>query len=105
MKDFANIMSKNVYYINMRDEVAYQMRPLIYDDNFKPDEETTQAINWISFSGLFPTLLVKDSMFFLVVAIEKSIHFDMATINKTRPSCVFKVQMDLATKLLDYVEI
>ncbi|KAG5594874.1 hypothetical protein H5410_036106 [Solanum commersonii] len=44
MKDFINILSKNAYYIIGKDAIAYQMRPFIYDANFKPGEETTQAM-------------------------------------------------------------
>lgn len=58
MEDFINIMSKNVYYITAKDGLAYQLRPLIYDTNFNPDEETTQAIAWISFPYLLPTFFV-----------------------------------------------
>jgi len=44
MKDFVNILSKNAYYIIGKDAIAYQMRPFTYDANFKPGEETTQAM-------------------------------------------------------------
>lgn len=55
LEDFINIFSKSVYYINAKDEYLYQMHPLIYDSNFKPKEENTQVIAWISFSDLLPT--------------------------------------------------
>ncbi|WMV25600.1 hypothetical protein MTR67_018985 [Solanum verrucosum] len=58
MKDFINIMSKNTNYIIAKDGYAYQMRPLIYDAKFKL-EETTQAMPWISFRQLLPTLMAK----------------------------------------------
>ncbi|KAG5610514.1 hypothetical protein H5410_021795 [Solanum commersonii] len=43
-EDFVNVLSKNAYYIMGKDGIAYQMRPFIYDANFKPEEETTQAM-------------------------------------------------------------
>lgn len=64
MDDFVNMMSKNVYYITSKDGVVYQMRPLIYDDNFTPVEETTQAFAWILFSDLLPTFF-KERIHFL----------------------------------------
>lgn len=62
------------------------MRPFIYDAKFKPDEETMQAMAWVSFPNLLPTFFVKESLFLLASAVGKTIHLDMATINKTRPS-------------------
>lgn len=41
-----------------------------------------------------------------MVVVGKPIHLDLATINKTRPSCVrVKVQVDLLADLPKYVEI
>lgn len=40
-EDFINMMSKNVYYITVKDGLAYQMRPFIYDAKFDPKVETT----------------------------------------------------------------
>lgn len=61
VKDFVNVMSKSVYYINAKDGYVYQMRPFIYDAKFKSNEETTQVMAWISFPNLKPTYFVKDS--------------------------------------------
>lgn len=44
MEHFVNTLSKTVYYITAKDGVAYQMRPSIYDANFKPEVETTKAM-------------------------------------------------------------
>ncbi|KAH0665012.1 hypothetical protein KY285_026218 [Solanum tuberosum] len=100
MDDFVNIMSKNAYYIIDKDEYAFQMRPLIYDTKFKPDEETTQAMAWISFPHLLPTFYGKEALFSLASAVGKPVQLDSATINKTRPSCVrVKVQVDLLAEL------
>lgn len=105
-EDFVNKMSKPSYYITNKEGIAYPMRPLIYDEMFKVDEETTQAMAWISFPDLCPTFFGKRSLFSLALAIEKLIHLDMTTINKTRPSCAsVKVQVDLLGDLPKFVEI
>lgn len=78
----------------------YQMRPLIYDAKFKVGEETPIAMAWISFPNLLPTYFVKEYLFSLASAVGKILHLDMATINKTRPSCArVKIQVDLLSKL------
>lgn len=75
---------------------ATRMRTLIYDTRFKIDEETTKAMAWISFPNLLPTSFVKDSLFSLASAIGEPLQLDLATINKTRPSCArVKVLVDL----------
>ncbi|KAG5610940.1 hypothetical protein H5410_022221 [Solanum commersonii] len=105
IKDFINGMSKNVYYINDKDGYSYQMRPLIYDAKFKIEEETSQAMAWISFPDLKPTLFMKESLFPLATAVGKPIHLDLATVNKTRPNCAkVKVQVDLLADLPKCVE-
>uniref|UniRef100_M1ATF1 Uncharacterized protein n=1 Tax=Solanum tuberosum TaxID=4113 RepID=M1ATF1_SOLTU len=82
------------------------MRPVIYDAKFKVDEETTQAMAWISFPDLWPTFFVKESLFSLASAVGKPIQLDMATINKTRPSCArVKVQVNLLADLPKFVEL
>ncbi|KAK6780139.1 hypothetical protein RDI58_022323 [Solanum bulbocastanum] len=58
------------------------MRPLIYDAKFNVEEETIQAMAWSSFSNLKPTSFVKE-----FILVRKPLHLDLATINKTRPSC------------------
>lgn len=35
LEDFVNLMANSAYYIIDKSGVAYQMRPLIYDPNFK----------------------------------------------------------------------
>ncbi|KAH0655674.1 hypothetical protein KY285_030556 [Solanum tuberosum] len=46
----------------------------IYEAKFKVDEETTQAMAWISFPDLWPTFFVKESLFSLASALGKPIH-------------------------------
>uniref|UniRef100_M1DJG9 Uncharacterized protein n=1 Tax=Solanum tuberosum TaxID=4113 RepID=M1DJG9_SOLTU len=82
------------------------MRPLIYDDKFNVDAETTQAMACISFPDLKPTFFVKESIFSLAHAIGKPLHLDSVTINKTRPNCArVKVQVDLLVDLPKFVEL
>lgn len=80
------------------------MRPLIYNTNFNPDEETTQEMAWISFLDLLPTFFVMESLFSLASTIGKPIQLNQDTINKRGPRCArVKVQVDLDAKLPDYV--
>lgn len=100
LEDFINLSSRGAYYLKARDGYQYQMRPLIYDSKFKIDKETTMALAWISFPNLLPTFFVKVCLFSLAAAVGTPFHLDMATINKTRPSCArVKVQIDLLAKL------
>ncbi|KAH0644842.1 hypothetical protein KY284_032726 [Solanum tuberosum] len=88
------------------DGYSYSMRPLIYDAKFKVDEETTQAMAWISFPDLKPTYFVKEALFSLATAVGKPLQLDMATINKTRPSCArVKVQVDILGEFPKFVEM
>lgn len=94
-------MLKNAHYIKDRYGYEYQLRPLIYDAKFKVGEETPKAMVWISFPGLLPTYFVKECLFSLASAVGKPLHLDMATINKTRPSCVrVKILVDLLADCL-----
>ncbi|KAH0754526.1 hypothetical protein KY290_024796 [Solanum tuberosum] len=105
-EDFINLMSKGIYYILAKDGYSYTMRPLIYDAKFKVEEETTQAMAWISFPDLKPTYFVKEALFSLAPVVGKPLQLDMATINKTRPSCArVKVQVDLLSEFPKHVEM
>ncbi|KAH0748041.1 hypothetical protein KY290_027273 [Solanum tuberosum] len=96
MEDFVNLTSRGAYFITDKEGYSYQMRPLIYDSLFKVDEETTNAMAWISFPNLLPTYFGKESLFSLAAAVGKPLHLDLAMINKTRPSCAkVKVLVDL----------
>ncbi|WMV38510.1 hypothetical protein MTR67_031895 [Solanum verrucosum] len=88
------------------DGFAYQMRPFIYDANFKASEETTKAMTWISFPDLLPTFFVKEVLFSLASVVGKPLQLDLATINKPRPSCArVKVQMDLLVEKPEFVQM
>ena len=70
------------------------------------DEETTQAMAWISFPDLKPTYFVKEPNFSLASAVGKPLHVDMSTFNKTRPSCAsVKLQVHLLAHFPKFVEL
>lgn len=88
------------YYVKAKNGFEYQMRTLIYDSKFKACEETPKVIAWILFPSLLPTFFVKGCLFSLASAVGKPLKLDMATINKTRPSCArVKVLVDLLEEL------
>ena len=73
---------------------------------FKIEEETTQAMAWISFLDFKPTFFVRESIFSLASEVGKPLQLDMAKIKKTIPSCVgVKVQVDLLANLPKVVEM
>lgn len=72
------------------------MRILKWDPLFDPEEETTTAIACISFPSLPSNFFGKEAIFSLAAAVGKPLQVDMATYNKTRPSCArVKVEVDL----------
>ncbi|KAF3634444.1 hypothetical protein FXO37_26490 [Capsicum annuum] len=106
IEDYINMLAKNVYYIITKDGYTYQMRSFIYDANFELKEETTQVTTWISFSDLLPTFFVKEVLFSLASSVDKPLHLDSATINKTRPSCArVKVQLDWLAEKPEFVHM
>ncbi|WMV59749.1 hypothetical protein MTR67_053134 [Solanum verrucosum] len=65
-------------------------------EKFSYDEETTIAIAWISFPALSPNFFGTKTIFSMAAAVGKPLQVDMATKNKTRPSCArVKVEVDL----------
>lgn len=105
-EDFIIIIAKPRYYILSKDGYSYMMQHLIYDAKFNVEEETTQAMAWISFTDLKPTYFVKESLFSLASAIRNHIHPDMATINKTRASSSrVKFQVDMLAEFPKVIEL
>ncbi|KAH0746028.1 hypothetical protein KY285_007685 [Solanum tuberosum] len=61
---------------------------------------------WISFPQLLPTFYGKETLFSLGSPVGKPVQLDLATINKTRPSCArVKIQVDRITNHPEWVEI
>lgn len=96
-----------------KDGYEYQLRTLIYDSKFKVGEDTPKVMAWILFSNLLPTFFVKESFFSLASVVGKPLHLDMATINKTWPSCARinvlddlpkKVRMDIENESTNEVQ-
>ncbi|XP_059302829.1 uncharacterized protein LOC132054888 [Lycium ferocissimum] len=72
------------------------MRTLKWDPWFSPEEETSIAIAWISFPTLAPNYFGESQLFSMASAVGKPLIIDLATKNKTRPSCAWvKVEVDL----------
>ncbi|KAK4737232.1 hypothetical protein R3W88_000929 [Solanum pinnatisectum] len=95
LEDYVSLLSKPQFYITHKNW-SYPMRTLKWDPLFNPEEETSIAIAWISFPSLPPNFFGKEAMFSLAAAVGKPLQVDMATQNKTRPSCArVKVEVDL----------
>ncbi|KAG5581018.1 hypothetical protein H5410_051645 [Solanum commersonii] len=106
IKDYINMLSKKLYYIIAKDSYAYQMCPFIYGANFKASEETSQATTWISFQNILPTFFVNEVLFSLAAVVGEPLQLNLATINKTRPSCArVKVQLDMLVDKPQYVQL
>ncbi|KAH0761377.1 hypothetical protein KY290_017450 [Solanum tuberosum] len=60
------------------------------------DYEMSTVIAWISLQALPPNFFDRETIFSLVAAVGKPLRVDMATSDKTRPSCArVKVEVDL----------
>ncbi|KAH0643590.1 hypothetical protein KY289_034564 [Solanum tuberosum] len=95
LDDYVKLLSKPQFYITY-DYYSYPMRTFKWDPCFDPEEETSTAIAWISFPALPPNFFGKEAVFSLASAVGKPLQVDLATQNKTRPSCArVKVEVDL----------
>lgn len=73
---------------------------------FNPEEETSVAIAWISFASLPPNFFGEETIFSLATIVKKSLQVDLATKNKTKPSCArVKVEMDLLGKFPKRIKV
>ncbi|MCD9645184.1 hypothetical protein HAX54_033906 [Datura stramonium] len=73
LEDFVAILARNAYYFKTKEGMMLQIRPLIYDEKIKVDEETTQTIAWVSFPNLMPTLFGKDTLFTLASVVGRTL--------------------------------
>ncbi|WMV51731.1 hypothetical protein MTR67_045116 [Solanum verrucosum] len=95
LEDYVHILSKPAFYITHQQR-SYPMRTFKWDPMFDPEEETTMAVAWISFPSLSPNFFCEEAIFSLAAAVGKPLQVDVATKNKTRPSCArVKVEVDL----------
>ncbi|KAF3620500.1 hypothetical protein FXO38_32320 [Capsicum annuum] len=98
-------MSTATYYIKAKD-MYWHMKTLKCDPWFESDVKTTIGVAWISMPDLPPNFLAKEAIFSIASTVEKSLTVDMATKNKTMPSCArVKVEVDLVANLLKKVKI
>ncbi|XP_059302334.1 uncharacterized protein LOC132054308 [Lycium ferocissimum] len=105
LEDYVTLLSKPAYYITHKNW-SYPMCTFKWDPWFDPDEETKIAIAWISFPSLPPNYFVKEAVFSLASAVGKPLQVDMATANKTRPSCArVKVEVNLLSELPKRINI
>ncbi|KAG5624599.1 hypothetical protein H5410_009817 [Solanum commersonii] len=95
LEDYVTLPSKQQFYIT-HNYWSYHMKTLKWDPMFDPEKETSIEIASISFPSLPPNFLGKETIFSLASAVGKPLQVHMATLNKTRPSCVrVKVEVDL----------
>ncbi|XP_060182975.1 uncharacterized protein LOC132612922 [Lycium barbarum] len=105
LEDYVRMMYTPAYYLKVHD-MYFQMRPLIWDPWFNPKEETSRAVAWISFPELPPNFFAKEAVFSMATAVGKPLTVDLATANKTRPSCAkVKVEVDLLATLPKRINI
>lgn len=87
-----------------KNEIGYQMIPLIYDIKCELDKETMQSMAWLSYPYLMPTVFMKMSIFSAVSG--KPMHLYMASSNRTRPCfSSVEVQVDLAVEMPKYLKL
>ncbi|KAK4367309.1 hypothetical protein RND71_015189 [Anisodus tanguticus] len=72
------------------------MRTFKWSTWFDSEEETSLVVTWISLPGLPPTYFGEAQLFSIAAAAGRPLAIDVATKNKTRPSCArVKIEIDL----------
>ncbi|KAH0651620.1 hypothetical protein KY290_032943 [Solanum tuberosum] len=105
LEDYVHLLSKPAFYIT-QNSWSFPMRTLKWDPLFNPEEETTTAIAWISFPSLPPNFFGEEAVFSLAAAVGKPLQVDLATKNKTRPSCArVKVEVNLLKEFPKRIKI
>lgn len=103
LEDYVHLLSKPAFYITQKNW-TFPIQTLKWDPMFKPEEEMSTVIAWISFPSLPPNFIGQESVFSLVAEVGKPLQVDMATKNQTRPSCA-RVEVDLLKELLKRIQI
>ncbi|KAK4343232.1 hypothetical protein RND71_036326 [Anisodus tanguticus] len=94
-EDYVTLMSKPCFLIQ-ENRKYHPMRTFKWEPWFSAEEETSIAHTWISFPGLAPNFYNETHLFSFAAAAGKPLAIDVATKNKTRPSCArVKVEIDL----------
>ncbi|XP_049378009.1 uncharacterized protein LOC125842724 [Solanum stenotomum] len=105
MEDYVHLLSKLVFYINQFNW-SYPMRTFKWEPMFNPSAETTTAVTWISFPSLPSNFFCEEALFSLASAVGKPLQVDLATRNKTRPSCArVKVEVNLLDEFPKRIKI
>ncbi|KAH0658120.1 hypothetical protein KY289_026868 [Solanum tuberosum] len=95
LEDYVKMMSTPSYYLKVHN-LYCQMKPLKWNPWFVQEEEPSIGVAWISFPDLPPNFFAREAIFSLASVVGKPLTIDMATQNKTRPSCAkVKVVVDL----------
>ncbi|KAK4355058.1 hypothetical protein RND71_024029 [Anisodus tanguticus] len=94
-EDYVTLMSKPCFLIQ-ENRKYHPMRTFKWEPWFNAEEESTIAHTWISFPGLAPNFYNEPHLFSFAAAVGKPLAIDVATKNKSRPSCArVKVEIDL----------
>lgn len=105
LEDYMNLLSEPAFYITHK-KWTYLMRTFKWESMFKHEEETYIAVAWISFSSLPSNFFCQEALFSLAAAVGKPLQVDIATKNKTRPSCArTKVDVDLMGEFPKQIKI
>lgn len=86
LEDYVHLFLKPAFYITQRHKF-FPVRTLKWDPSFDPNEKTSTVVEWISFPPLPPSFFCEETVFSFAAAVGKPLQVDLATKNKTRPSC------------------
>ncbi|KAK4338774.1 hypothetical protein RND71_040236 [Anisodus tanguticus] len=84
-EDYLTLMSKPNWNIQEKGTI-FSMRTFKWSTWFDSEEETSLVVTWISLPGLPPTYF-GEAQLFSIAAAGRPLAIDVATKNKTRPSC------------------
>ncbi|KAK4360115.1 hypothetical protein RND71_022344 [Anisodus tanguticus] len=94
-EDYLTLMSKPNWNIQEKGTI-FSMRTFKWSTWFDSEEETSLVVTWISLPGLPPTYFGEAQLFSIAAAARRPLAIDVATKNKTRPSCArVKIEIDL----------
>ncbi|KAK4367311.1 hypothetical protein RND71_015191 [Anisodus tanguticus] len=94
-EDYLTLMSKPNWNIQEKGTI-FSMRTFKWSTWFDSEEETSLVVTWISLPGLPPTYFGEAQLFSIAAAAGRPLAIDVATKNKTRPSCArVKIEIDL----------
>ncbi|KAK4360118.1 hypothetical protein RND71_022347 [Anisodus tanguticus] len=93
-EDYLTLMSKPNWNIQEKGTI-FSMRTFKWSTWFDSEEETSLVVTWISLPRLPPTYFGEAQLFSIAAAAGRPLAIDVATKNKTRPSCArVKIEID-----------